>query len=136
MIWLLDTNMLIFAARDRPRETRRRIREVSPDDVAVSSVSIAELWFGAEKSEDPDRKRAAWKRFLEPFSVLPFDRPAAEKHAHLRFLMRHKPIGERDLLVAAIASAHGLTVVTHNLAEFSRVPGLKVEDWSSPTAPR
>ena len=133
MIWLLDTNMLIFAARDRPRAARRRLQEVSPDDVAVSSISIAELWFGAEKSDDPDRKRAAWKRFLEPFPVLAFDRPAAEKHARLRFLLRHEQIGERDLLVAAIAFAHGLIVVTHNLSEFSRVPGLKVEDWSSTT---
>ena len=131
MIWLLDTNMLIFAARDRPKAVRRRLREVSPDDVVVTTVSIAELWFGAEKSEEPDRKKAAWRKFLEPFAVLAFDMPAAEKHAHLRFLLRHEPIGERDLLVAAIASAHGLTVVTNNLAEFSRVPGLKVEDWSS-----
>ena len=131
MIWLLDTNMLIFASRGRPQEARRRLQDVSPDDVAVSTVSIAELWYGAEKSGDPPRKRSAWKRFLEPFPVLAFDRPAAEAHAHLRFLLRHEPIGERDLLVAAIAFAHGLTVVTHDLAEFSRVPGLKVEDWSS-----
>jgi tRNA(fMet)-specific endonuclease VapC len=130
VIWLLDTNMLIFAARDRPRGPRRRLREVSPDDVAISTISIAELWFGAEKSDDPDRKRAAWKKFLEPFPVLPFDRPAAERHAQLRFLLRHEPIGERDLLVASIASVAGLTVVTHNLAEFSRVPGLRIEDWS------
>ena len=130
MDWLLDTNTLIFAARDRPRAVRHRLQEVSPDDVAVSSIAIAELWYGAEKSDDPPRKRAAWSRFLEPYSVLPFDRAAAEEHARLRYLLRHVPIGERDLLVAAIATANGLRVVTNNLAEFTRVPGLTVEDWS------
>jgi tRNA(fMet)-specific endonuclease VapC len=128
--WLLDTNMLIFAARDRPLEVRRRLQEASPDDLAVSSIAIAELWFGAEKSDDPPRKREAWTKFLEPYSVLPFDRAAALEHARLRYLLRHSPIGERDLLVASIASANGLGVVTNNLAEFQRVPGLKVADWS------
>ena len=130
MEWLLDTNMLIFAARDRPRNVRRRLQEVSPDDVAVSSVAIAELWYGAAKSDDPSRKREAWRKFLEPYAVLPFDRAAAEEHARLRYLLRHAPIGERDLLVAAIASANKLRVVTHDLAEFACVPGLEVEDWS------
>jgi len=59
-----------------------------------------------------------------------FDRAAAGEHARLRYLLRYAPIGERDLLVAAIASANGLGVVTNNLAEFARVPGLTVEDWS------
>lgn len=130
MNWLLDTNTLILAARDRPAAVRRRLQAVSPDDVAVSSIAIAELWYGAEKSDDPPRKRAAWNDFLGPYSVLPFDREAAEEHARLRDLLRHAPIGERDLLVAAIALARGLKVVTGNLAEFARVPGLKVEDWS------
>ncbi|MBI4586937.1 MAG: type II toxin-antitoxin system VapC family toxin [Planctomycetes bacterium] len=130
MEWLLDTNMLIFAARDRPKAVRRRLQDISPDDVAVSSITIAELWYGAEKSDDPPRKREAWRKFLEPYLVLPFERAAAEEHARLRYLLRQSPIGERDLLVAAIASANGLRVVTNNLAEFTRVPGLTVEDWS------
>lgn len=130
MDWLLDTNILIFAARDRPKAVRIRLQDLSPDDVAVSSIAIAELWYGAEKSDDPPRKREAWSKFLEPYSVLPFDRAAAEEHARLRYLLRHAPIGERDLLVAAIASANGLGVVTNNVAEFGRVPGLTVEDWS------
>jgi tRNA(fMet)-specific endonuclease VapC len=131
LAWLLDTNMLIFAARDRPQAVRRRIREASPDDLLVSSIAIAELWYGAEKSADPPRKRAAWSQFLEPFSVLPFDRAAALEHARLRHLLRHSPIGERDLLVAAIAITNRLGVVTNNLSEFLRVPGLAVEDWST-----
>jgi tRNA(fMet)-specific endonuclease VapC len=130
MAWLLDTHTLIFAARDRPAAVRRRLEAVSPDDVAVSSVAVAELWYGCEKSQDPPRKREAWRVFLDPYVVLPFDRAAAEEHARLRHLLRHSPIGERDLIVAAIAVASELKVVTSNLAEFSRVPGLVVEDWS------
>ncbi len=130
MTWLLDTNMLIFAARGRPLAVRRRLEAKSPDDLAVSSIAVAELWYGAEKSDDPGRKRAAWRDFLAPYAVLPFDRAAAEEHARLRFLLRHEPIGKRDLLVAAIAASGNLTVVTHDAREFARVPGLEVEDWS------
>ena len=129
MEWLLDTNMLIFAARDRPKAVRRRLLEISPDDVAASSITIAELWYGAEKSDDPTRKRDAWRKFLEPYLVLPFERAAVEEHARLRYLLRQSLIGERGLLVAVIASANGLRIVTNNLAEFTRVSGLTAEDW-------
>jgi tRNA(fMet)-specific endonuclease VapC len=69
--------------------------------------------------------------FLEPFEVLPFDHQAAEAYARARFELERvgRPIGERDLLIASIALARGLAVVTHNLSEFARVPGLKAEDW-------
>lgn len=130
MTWLLDTNVLIHAARGRPPAVRARLQGESPDDVAVSSITIAELWYGAEKSASPARKRDAWKAVLEPFQVLAFDRDAAEQHGRIRYLLRHKPIGERDLLIAAIALAHDLTLVTHDAAEFSRVPRLRVEDWA------
>jgi tRNA(fMet)-specific endonuclease VapC len=133
MEWLLDTNILIFAARNRPQAVRRRFQRMSPDDLAVSTISIAELWYGAEKCDDPPRRRDAWSKFLEPYPVLPFDREAALEHARLRYVLRHRPIGERNLLVAAIASANGLGVVTNNVSEFARVPGLKVEDWSRPS---
>ena len=131
MIWLLDTNVLIHAVRGRPPGVRAHLREQSPDDVAVSSITIAELWYGAEKSSSPARRREAWKAVIEPFQVLPFDREAAEHHARIRHHLRHRPIGERDLLIAAIALAHDLTLVTHNAAEFSRVPRLRVEDWAA-----
>lgn len=130
MIWLLDTNVLIHAVRGRPPAVRAQLQRQSPDDVAVSSITVAELWYGAEKSVSPARKREAWKAALEPFQVIAFDRDAAERHARIRYLLRHRPIGERDLLIASIALAHDLTLVTHNAAEFSRVPGLRVEDWA------
>lgn len=130
MIWLLDTNVLIQAVRGRPRSVASRLRATSPDDLAVSSITTAELWYGAAKSVDPEQTRVAWSEVLGPYEVLGFDRAAAELHGQLRYELRHRPIGERDLLIAAIALASDLTVVTHNVAEFHRVPGLRVEDWA------
>ncbi|HSW31652.1 MAG TPA: type II toxin-antitoxin system VapC family toxin [Longimicrobiales bacterium] len=129
MIWLLDTNVLIHAQRGRPEAVRRRLRAVSPDDVVISTITVAELWYGIARSDDPDRKRESWARFLAAFDVRAFDRAAAELHGGLRFALRHQPIGERDLLIAAIALANDLAVVTANTGEFRRVPGLHVEDW-------
>jgi len=131
VIWLLDTNVFIHAVRGRPPAVRARLRQESPEDLVVSSITVAELFYGAEKSGGPARRRAAWNAVLAPFHVLAFDRAAAEQHARIRYLLRHKPIGDRDLLIAAIALAADLTLVTHNAAEFSRVPRLRVEDWAT-----
>lgn len=131
MIWLLDTNVLIHAVRGRPPAVRTHLQQQSPDDLVVSSITIAELWYGAEKSVNPAAKRAAWESVLAPFQVIAFDRSAAEHHARIRHFLRRTPIGERDLLIASIALAHELTLVTHNAEEFSRVPRLRVEDWAA-----
>ena len=130
MIWLLDTNVLIHAQRGEPAKVGERLARVSPDDLAVSAVSIAELWYGAAKHSDPARKRRLWTQFLAPYGVLAFDRAAAELHGDLRHALRHQPIGERDLFQAAIGLAHDLTLVTANVDEFRRVPGLRVENWA------
>lgn len=130
MKWLLDTDVLIHAARGRPAAVRRRSRETSPDDVCISAVTVAELLSGADRSPDPAARRSAWREYFAPYAVLPFDHAAAERHAHLRFSMRHEPIGERDLIIAATAVAYGLVVVTANTGEFRRVPQLEVVDWT------
>lgn len=126
---LFDSDVVIDALRGRPA-VRRRLQALSPDDVAISAITIAELWYGAEKSNEPDRTRALFEEFLAPFEILPFDRPAAQDHGRLRYRLRQRPIGDRDLLIAAIALTRRLTIATRNVREFRRVPGLKVEDWS------
>jgi tRNA(fMet)-specific endonuclease VapC len=131
MKWLLDTNVLIHAARGKPAAVRRRLRETSPDDICISAVTVAELLYGAERSPDPAARRSAWREYFAPYAILPFDQAAAERHARLRFAMRHEPIGERDLIIAATALSYGLVVVTANRREFARVPELEVEDWSA-----
>ena len=126
----MDTNTCVYAIKRWPAVIER-LRSLSPQDVAVSVVTLGELWFGARKSSRPEATRKSVDAFLRPFEVLSFDRDAAEAYASLRFDLerRGRPIGERDLLIAAIATARDLVVVTHNVDELSQVAGLPVEDW-------
>jgi tRNA(fMet)-specific endonuclease VapC len=128
--FVLDTNTCIYALKRKGRVVER-LRDHLPDDLGITIVTVAELWFGAHKSARPAAARREMDGFLEPFEVLPFDREAAEAYARSRLALERmgRPIGERDLLIASIALARGLTVVTHNLSEFGRVAGLKAEDW-------
>ncbi len=85
LIRLLDTNVLIHAQRGSPPSVRDRLRGMSPEELAISAITIAELWYGAAKSPEPVKKRALWARVLEPYEVLSFDHAAAERHGDLRY---------------------------------------------------
>ena len=126
---LLDTDTCVHALRHHPA-TIQHLRRLSPDDVAVASMTEAELWYGAWRSRDPARARRSVEAFLSPLIRFPFDSEAAERHAELRFALRAQPIGERDLVIASVAVAQGCALVTHNTREFSRVAGLALEDWT------
>lgn len=130
MKYLLDTNTCVYAIK-RFATVIERLQALSPEDLGVTVISLAELWFGARKSSRPERTRASIDAFLRPFEIIPLDRDAAESYAEIRLRLERagRPIGERDLLIAAIARSRRLTVVTHNIGEFARVPGLVVEDW-------
>ena len=130
MIYLLDTNTCVYAIK-RDLRVLRSLQEHSPDDFGISAITVAELWFGAAKSSRPQQTRSSVDAFLKPFEVLPFAGEAAEEYAEIRLQLERvgRPIGERDLLIAATAKSRRLTVVTHNVREFARVSGLKVEDW-------
>ena len=130
MRFVLDTNTCIYALKLEGR-VLERLREQPPDDLGVTIITVAEMWCGAHKSARPAVARREMDGFLEPFEVLPFDREAAEAYARSRLALERmgRPIGERDLLIASIALARGLAVVTHNVSEFGRVPGLATEDW-------
>jgi len=129
--YLLDTNTCVFALKQR-NHVVERLRKCVPEDLGVAIITVAELWFGARKSVRPEGTRREIDAFLKPFEVLPFDHEAADEYARLRFELQSvgRPIGERDLLIASIAVARGLVVVTHNVSEFGRLAGLIVEDWS------
>lgn len=131
MKYVLDTNTCVYALKHQD-SVIDRLRAHSPDDVAVSIITVAELWFGARKSRRSESNRRGIDAFLRPFEVLPFDHAAAEAYAEIRLALERagSPIGERDLQIASTAVARRLTVVTHNLSEFARVPGLKVEHWA------
>jgi tRNA(fMet)-specific endonuclease VapC len=128
--FLLDTNALIHLMKLHD-PLASRVRVVGPSALAISTISLAELWYGAARSQRPRRTRAEQDLVLAPFRVLHFDPPAADRYAAIRAHLATpgKPIGDRDVMIAAIALANRMTVVTSNVSEFKRVPALQVEDW-------
>ena len=128
--YLLDSNLLIEVLRRRPAKLRTRFnREASV--LATSSVVVSELFFGALISARPVENREEVERLLSRLDILSFDRGAAEHAADIRAQLQRKgqPIGAYDLLIAGHARSRGLELVTGNLREFSRVPGLKASAW-------
>jgi tRNA(fMet)-specific endonuclease VapC len=129
--YLVDTNTWIHYLKNPASPVRTRLETFSPNDVVSCSVVRAELLHGAEKYGNRDRRVATVVQTLGPFRSLPFDDEAAAIYASVRHTLEvaGTVIGSCDLQIAAISLLHGLTLVTHNLAEFSRVPGLQTEDW-------
>jgi len=131
MTHLLDTNACIGYLRAKNAKLRSRVDSSAPGDIALCTIVLAELLYGAAKSRDPVAEGAAVDAFAAPYACLPFDPAAAAEYARIRADLeaRGLMIGANDLLIASIALANGLTVVTHNTTEFGRVPGLVIEDW-------
>jgi tRNA(fMet)-specific endonuclease VapC len=129
-LYLLDTNILIALLRDRGDAARPRLR-AADGRVAVSTISEMELEYGIERSRDPARNRQAVDELLSLVEVIPFDTAAAMHAGRIRAVLagRGTPIGPYDGLLAGHARSLGMVVVTDNTREFSRVPGLEVEDW-------
>jgi tRNA(fMet)-specific endonuclease VapC len=134
MIYLLDTNVWVQFLRNRNALVVQRIHAHQPAEIRVCSVSAAELYYGCLRSASPAANRATVDAVLAPYICLPFDMAAASEFADIRHHLETlgTPIGPYDMQIAAIARQTGCTVVTHNTSEFSRVPGLAVEDWEVP----
>lgn len=133
MKYLLDSNAWIGWLRQNRPNLVRRIQQESPADLVLCSVVVGELIYGAERSGPAHRVNnlARVEQLRRQFVSLPFDDRAAREYGQLRahLVSLGTPIGPNDSLIAAIALASGVTLVTHNTAEFSRVPGLPLEDW-------
>jgi tRNA(fMet)-specific endonuclease VapC len=137
MKYLLDTNTCIRHLNRRSELIIRKLASLGPEDVAVCSVVKAELFYGAQRSNNPERTLARQREFLDRFVSLPFDDRAAGVYGQVRahLASRGTPIGPNDLLIAAIALANGLVLITGNAREFGRVPGLQIEDWETVERP-
>lgn len=132
--FMLDTNACIQIIRGRSAPLHSRLKSIAPDDLAICSIVWAELLMGAHLSPGGyERERSKIVPFLD-LAQLPFDQDAAEHYAEIRAHLQKSGqlTGERDLMIAAITRAHGLTLITHNRREFERIPGLAIEDWELP----
>lgn len=131
MRYLLDTNTCIRYINGRAPAIRAHLDSKTYSEIAVSAITKGEMYYGAAKSQTPQRSRAKQDDFLRHFDSLPFDDGAAEEYGIIRAYLerRGRLIGRHDMLIASIARANSLIVVTHNTREFGRVPGLNIEDW-------
>ena len=131
MQYLLDTNICIFLIRKKSARVLRELRRHDPSELCISTVTVAELEYGCDRSADPVGNRLALTEFLSPFTILPFDEAAARTYGKVRTGPEKKgaPIGAMDLMISAHALSKQLTVVTNNTREFNRVSGLSVTDW-------
>lgn len=132
MMYLLNTDICIYLIKKRPPVIIEKLTALAVGDVTLSSITVAELAFGAAKSAHPETNSHALAAFFTPFKIAAFDHNAAEIYGALRADLekRGKPIGPLDTLIAAHALALKTTLVTNNVREFSRVKGLKVETWA------
>ena len=131
MKYLLDTNTCIYIIKRKPQDVLAKFQTNASYDIGISSITVAELEYGAAKSQYPDRNRAALTQFLIPLEIVRFDEQAATIYGTIRATLERlgKIIGAMDLLIAAHALSLSLTLVTNNTKEFNRVQGLVLENW-------
>ena len=130
-MFLLDTNVCIRYLNGRSPSIRERLAATNVKDIYTCSIVKAELFYGAMRSNNPQRNLANQQRFINLFSSLSFDDDVALIYGKIRAHLAQQgtPIGSNDLQIAAIALKYDLTLVTHNTREFKRVPKLRLEDW-------
>ena len=128
--YLLDTNMVIYTMKNRPQQVKRRFQQ-HEGQMCVSAVTLGELVFGAEHSQQVERNLADIEAMVARLEVLPFDRKAAYHFGQIRAALYSmgQPIGPYDMMIAGHARASGLILITNNLNEFERIPGLLLENW-------
>ena len=129
-MYLLDTNVCVGLLKAQPAITGK-LTAVPPNALYLCAVVKAELYYGARASQHIARNLATLQTFFGPYVSLGFDDGCAERYGELRADLRRtgQLIGPNDTMIAATALVHKLTLVTHNTREFSRVPGLRLEDW-------
>ena len=136
MIYIPDTNACIRYLNKPDSSVAKKFAATPPGDIALCDIVKMELYYGAYRSSRQQDNLALLRKFFLPFLSLPFDDDAAEICGHIRAMLAAAgtPIGPYDLQIAAIALANNLTLVTHNTREFSRVPGLLLDDWEVSSA--
>jgi tRNA(fMet)-specific endonuclease VapC len=131
MKFLLDTNICIYLIKRKPLKVLQKFNAYQVGDIGVSSITVAELEFGVQKSQFPSKNQTALTQFLLPLQIADFDHAAAVIYGNIRATLAKQgtPIGSLDTLIAAHALSLKVTLITNNLKEFSRVPNLKLDNW-------
>ncbi|MCK6419389.1 MAG: type II toxin-antitoxin system VapC family toxin [Aquabacterium sp.] len=130
--FMLDTNIVIYVIKRRPIEVMGIFNE-NAGRMAISAITLSELFYGAEKSAKVAQNLAVVEEFASLLEVLPYTAKASQHYGAIRSALEKvgRTIGVNDLHIAAHARSEGLTLVTNNLGEFERVPGLMAENWVS-----
>ena len=132
-LYMLDTNMCIYLIKNQPPEVAERFAACQVGDVLISAITHAELEYGVRASADPSRERLHLASLVQDIVVAPFDSPAALAYGPIRLATRESKKDHLDKLIAAHALSLGATVVTNNLRDFAKYPGLNVENWLQST---
>ncbi len=132
MKYMLDTNICIYLIKQKPEKVLRHFKAHSVGDVGISSITLAELNYGIEKSQQVRKNRQALDEFILPLEIADFDEKASASYGKVRASLEKegKPIGSMDMLIGAHALSLGVTLVTNNMSEFKQITNLKVVDWS------
>jgi tRNA(fMet)-specific endonuclease VapC len=129
--YLLDTNICIYIAKQKPIDVLKRFEKMKPGEAGMSVITYGELLYGAEKSQHPKKTKEALSDLVYLIPSLPLIDEVSEHYARIRASLEKqgKTIGNNDLWIASHAQTLGVILVTNNIKEFSRVPHLKVENW-------
>jgi tRNA(fMet)-specific endonuclease VapC len=132
MRYILDTDICIYIIKKKPEQVLKKLAKLESTDAVISAVTLSELIYGAEKSQHREKNLEALTGFLVPIDILPWDESAAKSTGEIRAVLEKsgKVIGPYDLQIAGQALSLNLTLVTNNEKEFSRVKGLKIENWA------
>jgi len=130
-MYLLDTNICIFLKNQKPKHVLDRLHKVIDQNLYISSITVAEMYFGVYNSQNIERNHVSLVEFLAPFKIIDFDDEDAKEFGRIRAKLKKegKLIGPYDMQIAAQAIAKKLILVTNNTNEFMRVDGIKLEDW-------
>jgi tRNA(fMet)-specific endonuclease VapC len=130
-MYLLDTNICIYIVNKRPQNIIQRVEKHNPIDIKISAISIAEMEYGASKSEKWEKNKNALMDFISNFEIIPFELKDAEIYGIIRAELERtgKIIGAYDMQLAAQALSRDYIFVTNNIKEFNRIKQLKLENW-------
>jgi tRNA(fMet)-specific endonuclease VapC len=133
MRYMLDTNICIYLIKQKPEKVLRHFKAHSVGEIGISSITLAELRYGVERSQQVQKNRQALEEFTLPLEIAAFDEAAADVYGNMRAGLEQAGtlVGSMDMLIGALALSLGVTLVTNNLREFKKIKNLKVVDWST-----